>query len=93
VIVASYLLAVALAPSGTPAECQSHAADQVVVCASPNRDSPYRLPKLPEKYRQKRIVAATELAPGVHAAAHVEAAEMPDHQKSNRMMLTIGVGF
>ena len=92
-IAAFYLLAAVGAATPTPPECESKAADQVVVCATRRGESPYRLPKLPDKYAPKKIRAEAQLAPGVGAAARVSSSTMPDGRKSDRLMLTIGVGF
>jgi hypothetical protein len=93
IVISAFLIALAQTASTGEAQCQGRAPDQVVVCAPRKGESPYRLPKLPQKYDRHRIVASTTLAPGVGATAHVESVRMPDWQKSNRIMLTLGAAF
>jgi len=93
IVIAAYLIALVQASSAGEPQCWPDAADQVVVCAQRKGQSPYRLPKVPQKYDRKRIEAATTLAPGIGASAHVDSVGMPDGQKSNRIMLTVGTAF
>jgi hypothetical protein len=63
------------------------------VCASREHDSRYRLPKLSQKYERGAFRGETELAPGLHASAHVNSVELPGGAKSKRVLLSIGLGF
>lgn len=80
------------APPPAPEPCVGRNADEVVVCGR-RGDSPYRLPKLPDKYDRKRIRAETELIPGVKTSAHVDTVAMPDGRRSNRAMVTFAIPF
>jgi hypothetical protein len=63
------------------------------VCGSREHDSPCRLPKLSQKYERGAFRDETELAPGLHASAHVNSVELPGGAKSKRVLLSIGLGF
>jgi hypothetical protein len=76
-----------------PSSCASRDPKEIVVCGSREHDSPYRLPKLSQKYERGAFRAETELAPGLHASAHVNSVQLPGGVKSNRMLLSIGLGF
>ena len=65
----------------------------IVICGSRPGESPYRMPRLPERYDPKKIRAETNVIAGVHARAHVDAVDMPDGNRSNRLMVTIGIPF
>jgi len=73
--------------------CTSSDPKEIVVCGSRDHDSPYRLPKLPQKYERGSFRAETELVPGVHASAHVDSVDLPGGAKSNRALISIGIGF
>jgi hypothetical protein len=73
--------------------CASANPNEIVVCGSREHDSRYRLPKLAEKYEREAFRAETDLAPGLHASAHVNSVGLPGGEKSNRILLTIGIGF
>ena len=83
-------LAVASAARG---DCASSDPREIVVCGPRDGDRQYRLPKLPEKYDRGSIRAETSLAPGVRARAHIDSVELPGGVKSDRFMITVGVGF
>jgi hypothetical protein len=51
------------------------------------------LPKLSQKYERGAFRGETELAPGLHASAHVNSVELPGGAKSKRVLLSIGLGF
>jgi hypothetical protein len=76
-----------------PNSCVSSDPQEIVVCGSREHDSRYRLPKLSQKYERGAFRAEAELAPGLHASAHVNSVDLPGGAKSNRMLLTIGIGF
>jgi hypothetical protein len=73
--------------------CTSSDPKEIVVCGSRDHDSPYRLPKLSQNYERGAFHAETELAPGVHASAHVDSIELAGGAKSNRALISIGIGF
>src|SRR5881628_4059965 len=77
----------------TPGSCASSDPKEIVVCGSREHDSPYRLPKLSQKYERGAFRAQTELAPGLHASAHVDSVDLPGGAKSNRALVSIGIGF
>jgi len=76
-----------------PNGCVSSDPKEIVVCGSREHDNRYRLPKLSQKYERGAFRAETELAPGLHARAHVDSVELPGGAKSNRVLLSIGLGF
>ena len=76
-----------------PSSCASSDPKEIVVCGSREHDTPYRLPKLSQKYERGAFRAETELAPGLHASAHVNSVDLPGGVKSNRVLLSIGLGF
>ena len=86
------LAVVAPAPSYTDA-CPRGASGEVVICGSRPGENPYRLPRLPERYDPKKIRAETNVIADVHARAHVDTVDMPDGNRSNRLMVTIGIPF
>jgi len=51
------------------------------------------MPRLPERYDPKKIRAETNVIAGVNARAHVDTVDMPDGNRSNRLMVTIGIPF
>ena len=73
--------------------CVSSDPKEIVVCGSREHDSRYRLPNLSQKYERGAFRAETELAPGLHASAHVDSVDLPGGAKSNRALLSIGIGF
>ena len=86
------LAVVAPAPSFTDA-CPRGAGGEVVICGSRPGESPYRLPRLPERYDPKQIRAEANVIPGVHARAHVDTETRPDGNRSNRVMVTLSTSF
>ena len=81
-----------LAPAAVD-DCNRPRGDDIVICGSRTGESPYRLPKLPDRYEAKRIRAETNVIPGVHTRAHVDTTTMPDGYRSNRAMVTFSVPF
>src|SRR4051794_20473860 len=77
----------------TPDVCSSSDPREIVVCGSREHASPYRLPKLSQKYERGAFRAETELPPGLHASAHVNSVDLPGGVKSNRVLLSIGLRF
>jgi hypothetical protein len=73
--------------------CASSDTKEIVVCGSRGNDHRYRLPKLSQKYERGAFRAETEPVPGLHASAHVNSVELPGGAKSNRVLLSIGIGF
>ncbi len=73
--------------------CDAGDASTVVVCGRRDRESPYRLPKLSERYQPSKIRAETGLGKGVRASAAVTSVDLPGGQKSNRAMITIRTAF
>ena len=93
---------VALSPAAPPAsapptaaadDCDRARGTDIVICGSRTGQSPYRLPKLPQRYEARRIRADTGLIPGVNTRAHVDTVAMPDGYRSNRMMVTFSIPF
>jgi hypothetical protein len=82
----------AAAPEPAPG-CDRGAGQEIVVCGTRTGPSPYRLPKLPEKYGPKQIRAETDAIPGVHTRAHVDSSTMPDGNVSKRLMVTFTTPF
>lgn len=83
--------ALAAPPNGE--DCRPRDSGEVVVCAQRPGPSPYRLPKVSEKYERKPIRAETEIIPGVVAAANVESAELLGGHKSERAMIRFKFKF
>jgi hypothetical protein len=79
--------------AATHVVCVSSDPKEIVVCGSRERDSRCRLPNLSQKYERGAFRAETELAPGLHASAHVDSVDLPGGAKSNRALLSIGIGF
>jgi hypothetical protein len=73
--------------------CPKSGGDEIVVCGSRERQSPYRLPKLSDKYERKAIRAETDAIPGVHARAHAESERMADGNLSKRLLVTFSLPF
>ena len=86
-------LADSAAPQPAPPSCRPAAPGEIVVCAQRQGESPYRLPKLPTKYDRKAIRAESDIIPGVHTDAHVEAAARPDGYVAKRLMVTFKMPF
>jgi len=86
------LAVVAPAPSYTDA-CPRGSGGEVVICGSRPGESPYRLPRLPERYDPKKIRAETNVIADVHARAHVDTETRPDGYQSNRVMVTLSTSF
>jgi len=92
-MLALLLLAVLAPPSSYTDGCPRGASGEVVICGSRPGESPYRMPRLPERYDPKKIRAETNVIAGVNARAHVDTVDMPDGNRSNRLMVTIGIPF
>lgn len=73
--------------------CKASSPGEVVVCGTRRGESPYRLPKLPDKYESKPIRAETDAIPGVHTRAHVESDTLPGGNVAKRLMVTFTVPF
>jgi hypothetical protein len=80
-------------PTAIPNSCVSTDPKEILICGSREHNSRYRLPKVAETYDRRSLRAETELAPGLHASAHVNSVELPGGVKSNRVLLSIGIGF
>jgi len=89
------LATVAAAPSITEGlrGCPATNGDQIFVCGSRTGRSPYRLPKLPERYESNRIRAETDAIPGVHTRAHIDSSVRSDGYQDNRAMVTFSLPF
>jgi len=92
-MLALLLLAVVAPPPGYSDGCPRGASGEVVICGSRPGESPYRMPRLPERYDPKKIRAETNVVPGVHARAHVDTETRPDGYQSNRVMVTLSTSF
>jgi hypothetical protein len=77
----------------TTDSCNPKPGGEIVICGSRTGESPYRLPKLPDKYERKPLRAETDAIPGVHTQAHVESETNPDGSIAKRLMLTFKVPF
>lgn len=73
--------------------CPRTSQGEIVVCGSRTGESPYRLPKLPDKYDRKPIRAETDAIPGVHTRAHTQSEAMPDGKISKSLMVTFSLPF
>ena len=60
--------------------CGPQGSEEVVVCGSRKGPSPYRLPKVSEHYKPKKIQPEMELAPGVSLGVGLEGDELPGAQ-------------
>ena len=65
----------------------------IVICGERGRVSPYRLPRLPDKYDRKAIRAETDVVPGVHARARIDTSIRPDGLQDQRLMLIMSTHF
>ena len=97
-MIAAALLALGAADAASAAtvvqqKCDASDASTLVVCGRRDRESPYRLPKLSERYEPPKIRAEAALAKGVQASAGVTSVNLPGGQKSNRAMITIRTAF
>lgn len=94
-MLAFLLLAVVAPPPSYADACPARggSSGEVVICGSRPGESPYRLPRLPERYDPKQIRAETNVIPGVHARAHVDTETRPDGYQSNRVMVTLSTSF
>ena len=92
-MLAFLLLAVLAPPTSFADGCPRNGSGEVVICGSRPGESPYRLPRLPERYDPKKIRAETNVIPGVHARAHVDTETRPDGYQSNRVMVTLSTSF
>ncbi len=80
--------------TGSPAEsCGQAPRGEILVCGPRTGESPYRLPKLTDKYDGKRIRLETNAIPGVHTRAHADSKTMRDGRVSNRLMVTYSLPF
>jgi len=73
--------------------CKASSPSEVVVCGTRHGESPYRLPKLPDKHELRPIRAETDAIPGVHARAHVESETLLGGSVAKRLMVTFTVPF
>ncbi len=64
----------------------------VVICGSRGAISPYRLPKLPERYERKPLRAEANIG-GAKAAARVTSTTRQDGWQDNRLMVTFSTAF
>lgn len=87
------LALVANSPPISQDQCNRPRNGEIVVCGSRPSESPYRLPKLTNKYEHKPIRAETDAIPGVHTQVHVQSETMPDGNVSKRLMLTFRLPF
>jgi hypothetical protein len=93
-VLAFFTLAAGAAVLQSADACDRRPGNDIVICGSRTGPSPYRLPKLPDKYEAKRIRAETNIIPGVKTSAHVDTvAATPDGYRSNRVMVTFKVPF
>jgi len=92
-MLALLLLAVVAPPPSYAEGCPRGASGEVVICGSRPGESPYRMPRLPERYDPKKIRAETNVMSGVHARAHVDTQTRPDGYQSNRVMVTLSTSF
>ena len=81
------------APAAAADDCNRARGDDIIVCGSRTGRSPYRLPKLPQRYDPRQIRAETSVIPGVRTRAHVDTEAMPDGNRSNRVMVTFSLPF
>lgn len=81
------------AQSMLPDECNSAKGEEIVVCGSRPTESPYRLPKLDQRYERKPLRAETDVIPGVHTRAHAEADRLPGGSLSKKLLVTFSTGF
>jgi hypothetical protein len=87
-------LAAGAAPTATNDECNRSGGTDIVICGSRTGESPYRLPRLPQRYDPKQIRAETDAIPGVKTRAHVDTvAATADGYPSNRVMVTFSLPF
>jgi hypothetical protein len=93
ILVALLQLSASAPALAQPHPCPGATGDDVVVCGSRRGESPYRLPKVPERYERKQIRADTDVIPGVHTRAHVDSQTLPDGYRSNRVMVTLSTSF
>jgi hypothetical protein len=91
------LLPLAAAAGATPpagaGQCAKANKDEIVVCGSRTGESPYRLPKVSEKYERKPLRAETDAIPGVHTRAHAESEARADGNVDKRLMVTFSIPF
>ena len=87
-------LAATAAPAAAADDCDRSSGTDIVICGSRTGESPYRLPKLPQRYDRKQIRAETNVIPGVNTRAHVDTvAATADGYPSNRVMVTFSLPF
>jgi hypothetical protein len=92
------LLALGQAAAAPPGDrlgdpCRPASGSEVVVCATPPKRSPYRLPLLPDRYERKPLRAATNAIPGVRTEAQVQSQARPDGLVDKRVMITFALPF
>ena len=86
--------AAAASPAQTTADpCARGPNNEIVVCGTRPGESPYRLPNLADKYRQRPLRAETDVIPGVHAQAHVQSDKRSDGLVAKRLLVTFSVPF
>lgn len=72
--------------------CPKGSPDEIVVCGSHDRQSRYRLPKLPQAYDRKPLRAEADIG-GTHARAQVQSETRPDGLVDKRIMITFTAPF
>jgi hypothetical protein len=72
--------------------CQKGSTDEIVVCGSRDRQSRYRLPKLPHTYDRKPLRAEADVG-RTHARAQVQSETRPDGLADKRIMITFTAPF
>ena len=98
-IAAWFLVLASTAPDALQIEravsspCDAGDQAAIVICGSREKERRYRLPPLPQTYAQRKIRAEASLGAGVKARIHLTSVEIATREKSNRLLLTIGVGF
>lgn len=72
--------------------CPKGSRDEIVICGSRDRQSRYRLPKLPQIYDRKPLRAEADIG-GTHARAQVQSEVRPDGLVDKRIMITFTAPF
>jgi len=92
-MLALFALAPSLAAAAVADDCNRSRGGDIVICGSRKGESPYRLPKLPDRYDAKRIRAETGVIPGVQTRAHLDTSTRPDGLQDHRIMVTFALPF
>jgi hypothetical protein len=71
--------------------CPKGSKDEIVVCGSRDRQSPYRLPKLDDQKYKPRRLHPENIVPG--GRIHAESSTRPDGLVDKRVMITFTVPF